>query len=97
MLGAAGLRCKRGQRWHLICADPWSDAGTVLGNAATMTDVRRAGVYGRQNEKKALPQKCLFSCSLARPKRFERSTPAFGGYNQRLALTVDILSNIGEI
>ena len=42
-----------------------------------MKDVRRAGAYGRQNEKKALPQKCLFSCALARPERFERPTPWF--------------------
>ena len=34
---------------------------------------------------------------LARLTRFERATPAFGDYGHRLALTVDIWSNIGEI
>ena len=40
-----------------------------------MKDVRRAGAYGRQNEKKALPQKCLFFMCLGAPGAIRTPDP----------------------
>ena len=40
-----------------------------------MKDVRRGGEYGRQNEKKALPQKCLFFMCLGAPGAIRTPDP----------------------